>query len=255
MPATLFGNEVTALMHPVDVPALETLGFLECHLLFPGARLLEVGCGQGALAAALAARGVQVRAIDSLPEAVAEARARGVDAARADVLDYEDDPFDIVLFSRSLHHIHSPSQATEKAYHLLKVGGFLLVEDFSPDRVDSRTAAWRYEVELLLHAAGLLGDYTPSYDFSIDPLARWQEEHFGEHAVATSDEMNRAVIQQFQTALREDAPYLYRYLVEKFEPGERGFRVAQHLLAWEKHLIATGEIQPVGLRLAARRNP
>ncbi|HXG67726.1 MAG TPA: class I SAM-dependent methyltransferase [Blastocatellia bacterium] len=240
-------------MHPIDVPTLETLAFVERYLPFPGARLLEVGCGRGALAAALTAKGMRVRGIDSSPEVVAEARARGVDAVEADILSYEDAPFDVVLFSRSLHHIHPLHQAVNKAHGLLNVGGLLLVEDFGADRADRRGTAWRYEVESLLHVAGLIGNGESEYDSSADPLARWREEHFGEHSIATSVELIAAARQKFPQAAEETAPYLYRYLVDRLEPSERGFPVAQHLLAWEKRLIAAGDISPIGLWLVARR--
>lgn len=46
---------------------------------------LDVGCGPGRMSAQLAANGLQVAGVDVLPEAVAEARRRGVPAWCADV--------------------------------------------------------------------------------------------------------------------------------------------------------------------------
>ncbi len=48
--------------------------------------LLSVGCGNAVIEAELTAAGYQVLGVDALPEAVALAKARGVDAACADVL-------------------------------------------------------------------------------------------------------------------------------------------------------------------------
>ncbi|MGB9355610.1 MAG: class I SAM-dependent methyltransferase, partial [Azonexus sp.] len=49
--------------------------------LVPGRRVLEIGCGLGFGTAALAARGLAVLALDSLPECLAATRERLGDAA------------------------------------------------------------------------------------------------------------------------------------------------------------------------------
>ena len=50
----------------------------------PGERILDLGCGDGALTARLVALGCDVVGVDSSPEMVAAARARGVDARVVD---------------------------------------------------------------------------------------------------------------------------------------------------------------------------
>ena len=50
------------------------------ELFHPGDRVLDIGCGTGADAAHLAARGVLVHAVDASPAMVARARARGIAA-------------------------------------------------------------------------------------------------------------------------------------------------------------------------------
>ena len=55
--------------------------------LVPGRRVLEIGCGLGFGTAALAARGLEVLAIDSLPECLAATRERLGDAAGQDRAD------------------------------------------------------------------------------------------------------------------------------------------------------------------------
>src|SRR5207247_9371063 len=88
-----------------------TLRFLDRVLPTPPARVLEVGCGRGALAARLQARGLEVTALDASPEAVASARALGVQAVAGDFLEFVAEPFDAVLFPRSLHHLASLRRA------------------------------------------------------------------------------------------------------------------------------------------------
>jgi 2-polyprenyl-3-methyl-5-hydroxy-6-metoxy-1,4-benzoquinol methylase len=64
-----------------DVATSETLAFVQAHT--HPSRLLEVGCGGGALASRLMALGYQVVAVDASANAVAEARQRGLDRALA----------------------------------------------------------------------------------------------------------------------------------------------------------------------------
>ncbi len=63
-----------------------------------GDRVLEVGCGSGHIADALAVQ-APVLATDINPHAVREARLRGLDAVRADLLAGIRGPFDLVIFN------------------------------------------------------------------------------------------------------------------------------------------------------------
>jgi hypothetical protein len=125
-------------------PSISTRRTLDWIRPSPGARsrILEVGCGAGELAAALGARGHEVVAIDSSPEAVRQTRARGVDAREAVFPRFEAPPFDVVLFSRSLHHIEDLAGACVRAREIVQPGGFVLVEDWRWNEMDRATAEW-----------------------------------------------------------------------------------------------------------------
>ena len=71
-----------------------------------GERILDLGCGDGALTERLAAQGVIVVGIDSSPQMVTAARARGLDVRLADAqaLSFEDE-FDAVFSNAVLHWI------------------------------------------------------------------------------------------------------------------------------------------------------
>jgi SAM-dependent methyltransferase len=77
-----------------------------------GKRLLDIGCGAGALARSLSRRGARVAGIDPNPEALAvasEAVPEGTfQAARAEALPFADASFDGALFLNSLHHVPKP---------------------------------------------------------------------------------------------------------------------------------------------------
>jgi SAM-dependent methyltransferase len=82
-----------------------------------GKRILDVGCGSGALAASLSARGADVAGIDPNPQALALAR-RAVPAgefhpAGAEAMPFADGSFDGAVFLNSLHHV--PESAMQRA--------------------------------------------------------------------------------------------------------------------------------------------
>jgi trans-aconitate 2-methyltransferase len=71
-------------------------------------RVVDLGCGPGTRTVELAARwpGAVIEAVDSSAEMVAVARARGVDARRADVDDWTPDPdTDVVISNAVLHWV------------------------------------------------------------------------------------------------------------------------------------------------------
>src|SRR5262245_29525384 len=100
---------------PTEVPLKETLAFVRARLPRRRARLLEVGCGDGALAARLARLGHDVTALDADRGETARARRRGLRTVTSTWPDYEAPPFDAILFTRSLHHIHALEPAVRRA--------------------------------------------------------------------------------------------------------------------------------------------
>ena len=79
-----------------------------------GARILDVGCGDGALLAALRAdKGVDGRGIELSGANVAAAVARGLSVvqgdADADLADYPDDAFDMAILSNTLQAMRAPA--------------------------------------------------------------------------------------------------------------------------------------------------
>jgi len=102
----------------------------------PPARVLEVGCGAGELAQALARAGHSVTAIDPrAPEGPIFRRVR--------IEEFSDPgPFDYVVASQSLHHVEDLGRALEKVTNLLRAGGALIVVEFAWERLEGATAEW-----------------------------------------------------------------------------------------------------------------
>jgi SAM-dependent methyltransferase len=234
---------------PSLVPVGRTLAFLDEVLPPAAGRLLEVGCGLGEVAAELVRRGWEVVALDTSPEAVAGARARGVDAREASFPDFEDTGrFDAVLFVRVLHHVESLEATLGKVRELLRPGGMLAIDDYDWEGVDRRTAAWAYGMLGALAAAGLIP--CEEWESGGDAHAAWHRSYEAE-GLFTGDEMRRELAGRFTIEREEGAPYFYRYAC-KHLAGDQGVAVAERVLETELELLREGAIRPLGLRFAVR---
>lgn len=237
-----------------ELATRESISFIEPGL---GAtpepfRLLEVGCGKGHLAAALARRGLSVLGIDLWEEAVAATRALGVDCIHGDFLMHEDEPFDCVFFGRSLHHVERLDLALDRVCALLKRDGMLLVEEFAYEQADQPSLSWLAEKRAQAQAAGLLENLERHAEATSGSLERWRVS-YQKHRIAESQTMLHAVRQVFSDVKVETAPYLYRYILDIVRADALGFSFLEAALAEEKSLIAAGRIKAIGWRLRCRQ--
>ena len=94
----------------------------------PGARVLDVGCGDGELLRLLESRGVDGRGIELSREGVNECVAKGLAViqgdADTDLGDYPDDAFDFVILSQTLQATRQPRVVLE---HMLRIGRHAIV--------------------------------------------------------------------------------------------------------------------------------
>lgn len=174
----------------------------------PAARVLEVGCGSGKLAHALAEDGYDVVAVD--PKAPEGAIFRQTTIEELD----DEGPFDGAVASLSLHHIHDLGVALERVRSLLRSGAPFVVREFAWDLVDEPTARWDYR------RRGREGG-----------LAEWRAEHDDLHGF-------QALRAALDARFRERSFAWGAYLSE-FEPGEGDADE-------EQRLIEAGEIRAVG---------
>jgi len=103
----------------------------------PGGRVLEVGCGNGKTAVALAKRGYRVTGMDFSQKAIDICRELILDAdfVCASVLNipFENGSFDGISAFHVLEHLTDEEldRASEELYRVMRNGGYLLVKSFA----------------------------------------------------------------------------------------------------------------------------
>jgi SAM-dependent methyltransferase len=185
----------------------------------PPARVLEIGCGGGELALALADAGYDVTAID--PEAP-----DGPIFRRVTLEEFRDGrgAFDAVVASVSLHHVHDLDTGVEKIAALLDRGGVLVLEEFARERLRGPTGDWYY------------GERRRRDGTLPDDFETWLREWGERHRIHTWEEVHRALDARFEQRYFARVPYLYDFRLEdELEPVERA-------------LIEAGAIDATGVR-------
>lgn len=256
-----------------DLRVESSLRFVDRHLPSRRCRILDAGCGEGRLVARLAAAGHAASGLDHSSEAVDRATAAGREVRLGDFTQHEDDPFDLLFFGSSLHHMFPLHIAAERAFRLLAPGGILLADEFDRAAADRATASWFFDMVDLLQAAGIVessarhsrhshgasgshGDdelRALARDPGADPLDRWQARLHHEPPLSTGDEMLSALSSHFQIESTERTEYLYWFPLRHLEGLQEGRAIGERLLELERRLIEANRIRRVGLRIVARR--
>ena len=122
---------------PAPRYALRRARILDILSGLPRGRVLEIGCGAGALLSDLARLGFSCAAIETAPEALALARDLnpGVEIVPAPRADW-DEAFDLVLAFEVLEHLEDDAGALREWRSRLRPGGRLLIS------VPAREARW-----------------------------------------------------------------------------------------------------------------
>lgn len=238
-------------MKPNEVQTNETLQFVLRNIPAQKLRILEVGCGSGALAKQLHDLGHEVIAIDTLAESIDAAKELGVDARVASFPAFDETPFDVILFTRSLHHIRPLSTAVDQAHRLIRPSGSLLVEDFAFSDTNEHTTAWFYRLLKLLEACNALLPAEDSFGRKLlkggGGISLWQDHV---HEINTALRVSQAISERFEILQAKSAPYLYRYVSELVEDSEQGGQIVSRVLDLEKEAGHEGFL--IGRRFVAK---
>jgi len=194
--------------------------FVRASLPPPAARVLEIGAGDGELAARLGAAGYEVVAIDPAGEgAVLPVPLLELDEPHAS--------FDAALAVVSLHHVEPLEPSCRRLAEVVRPGGTLVVDEFDVGLMDEAAAGW------LLDRWRETGQ-----ERDRDPADMVAELRAHLHPLGTlRDELG----EWFELGPVARASYLYRwYLGEEFREGE-------------EELIAAGSLPELGARFTGTR--
>lgn len=198
------------------MPAPDAVAYTRSALPPPPARVLEVGAGEGELAAVLAAAGYDVTAIDP------KGGDNGVVQVALEELDAPPRSFDAAVAMVSLHHVVPLGTSLRRLSEVLRHGARLVVDEIAIERFDERAAAW-----WLGHSGH---DKRPA-----DHVAEMREHlHSAAH-------IREALAPWFDVHEGVPCAYMYRW---KIDPALRDE---------EEALIAAGELPAVGTRFIAVR--
>jgi SAM-dependent methyltransferase len=197
------------------VPASEVVAYVRAALPRPPARVLEVGAGDGSLAAVLTAAGYEVTAIDPKGEPP-------VLAVPLLELDAPPRSFDAAVAVVSLHHVVPLGASLRRLSEVLRHGARLVVDEFDVDQLDERASDW------WLRHAGVQRD-------PADHVAEMREHLYSVAQIRTE------LAAWFDLGESVPGAYMYRW---KVDPALR---------AEEEQGIAAGVLPATGARFIAVR--
>ena len=112
------------------------LDWIDSLALKPGSKVLEIGCGDGLMAIALAQRGFRVYAIDPVESMIEQAQQNAVESRSTDLLSlaigdvytlaFEDESFDLALAIGVIPWLEGADLAIQQMARVTKPGGYII---------------------------------------------------------------------------------------------------------------------------------
>jgi demethylmenaquinone methyltransferase/2-methoxy-6-polyprenyl-1,4-benzoquinol methylase len=146
--------------------------------LRPGESALDVCCGTGDIAIALAQAGARVTGCDFTPEMLAQARARSANVSwvQADALElpFPENGFAVVTIGYGLRNLADFARGVSELVRVLKPGGRLLILDFGKPSNRILRALYFGYLRVCVPVFGLLfcGD-SAAYSYILDSLQHY----------------------------------------------------------------------------------
>jgi ubiquinone/menaquinone biosynthesis C-methylase UbiE len=149
------------------------LAWVDSLTLAPRSQVLEIGCGAGFMAVALAQRGLRVRAIDSTEAMIEQARRNAEEAWATDLLSvdigdvyslaFDDGSFDLVIALGVIPWLEQPELAIHEMARVMKQGGYIAFTADNRARLNVLLDPWlnpalaplKRGVKIALHRVGL----------------------------------------------------------------------------------------------------
>jgi methionine biosynthesis protein MetW len=169
-----------------------------------GAKVLDVGCGDGELLKLLEDKDVDGRGIELSREGVNECVAKGLAViqgdADTDLSDYPDDAFDYVILSQTLQATRRPRQVLE---HMLRIGRQAVVSF-------PNFGHWRIRLELMFGGRMPRTDNLPETWYDTPNIHFCTIKDFHQLTQAVGARIERAVaLNAWGTPLRLNAPWWF----------------------------------------------
>jgi len=200
------------------MPTPDVIAYVRAALPPPPARVLEIGAGDGSLAAALASAGYDVLAIDPASETEAVRSVPLLELAEPEA------SFDAAVAVVSLHHVEPLQESFDHLAAVVRPGGVLAIDEVDFDRFDERAARW----------------WLDRADRDDDPAEMVAAVRGHMHSLAR---LREALAPHFALGEPVRGPYLHRWNLPD------GLRDA------EEALIAAGDLPATGARLVGVRRP
>ncbi len=215
--------------YPADLADMEA--WIRAHAA-PGQRVLEIGCGDGALVRRLT-DDFDVVGVDPEAEPSEVVRAMRFE-------DLDEAPFHLVFASVSLHHLDDPAATSAALRRVTTVATTMLVREFDRLAMDHEpTLRWWFEHrQAREHEAD--PDDTPLPATLEAFLPEWQSM-MKQHVTPWPEVRELLHSNGFETVGEEPTAYLFRW------------GIGEDVRAEEERLAAAGTINLVGRRWTGRR--
>jgi SAM-dependent methyltransferase len=216
--------------------------------------VLDIGSGNGALAALLSARSWSVECVESSADAANACRDRGIPCTTGT---WPDVPlhkrYDVALLIHSLHHMGPLDAAVVAVKACLDGSGTVVVMDSRYREVGTATRDW---FAMMTETAAREGWFNPAAAparlasrVASHDRAAWDE---GAHHRHHSADAIRNALSQVGAVEESRGAYLYRYLEQVIPPGPDRLERIRRFIREEETAIDAGTIEAMEVRFVVR---